>query len=134
MGTTSKGIVYPDPSAVPQRAALQTMAETTDAALVALAALLGGQKVQHGTIAISGTSVASGGAANAAVTFPTAFTGTPRVFVSMAGIPSGAGYLVARTSGASTTSTGVGIYVYNTGSAAATWAPLAVNWFAIGPA
>lgn len=33
MGVTPQGIVYPDPSALPQRAALQTLAESVDAAI-----------------------------------------------------------------------------------------------------
>lgn len=35
MGTTSLGISYPDPSGVPQRAALQTLASTADDAILA---------------------------------------------------------------------------------------------------
>lgn len=133
MGTTSRGIVYSDPSGIPKRADIQTLAESADAAIAAVAALLGGQKVQHGSISISGTSVAAGGQVNSAVTFPSAFTGTPRVFVSMTSAPAGTNYLVARTAG-STTSTGFSIYVYNTGTAAATWTNLPISWFAIGPA
>lgn len=33
MGNTARGITYPDPSGVPSRAALQTMAETADTAI-----------------------------------------------------------------------------------------------------
>ena len=33
MGTTARGITYPDPSGVPSRAAMQTIAETTDTAI-----------------------------------------------------------------------------------------------------
>jgi len=73
MGVTPKGIAFPDPSAVPHRAALQSLAETADAAIgVAIA-----ERIQRGTVTVP--AGASGTVQNVAVLFPRAFGGVPVV-------------------------------------------------------
>lgn len=73
MGTTALGIVYPDPAAVPARAAIQSLATTADAAI---------QTAVAGRL-ITGTVITGTGTANTvqsiAVTFPAgSFTAAPK--------------------------------------------------------
>ena len=72
MGTTSRGIVYPDPSGVPSRAALQALATSTDTATGQVAALVGGMKIQAGYTNVS----VSGLTGTKTLTYPVAFAGT----------------------------------------------------------
>lgn len=82
-----------------------------------------------GTVSLAGTSVASGGAVNVAITFPTGrFSVAPHVMATVNGAPSGSAFVVVRV--LSVTATGANIYLYNAGSAAATWASFPISWVA----
>lgn len=78
---------------------------------------------------ISGSAVATGGAVNVAVTYGRTYSTPPKVFLTMASGPGGSAALVPRV--VNETATGFSIYVYNTGSSAATWSNLRVNWMAV---
>lgn len=68
MGTTSKGIIYPDPSGVPRRQDLQDLATSADTAI---------PSIQSGTS--TSVTVAGGASGTVTVTFPTPFASTPVV-------------------------------------------------------
>lgn len=122
MGTTSRGIVYPDPSGVPSRAALQTVAVTADAAIGQVAALVGGQKIQAGYTNVS----VSGMTGTITLTYPVAFAGTA---IPIAVVANRSDYYA--TVGSSTaTSCQLTVRHYRGDPATNT---VAVHWIAIGP-
>lgn len=135
MGTTSRGIDYPDPSGIPARSDLQELAESVNAALDTIMSTLGldGQRVQHGTFVLSvGTANA-----DSSVSFSPPFSGVPRVFCTVidTAIPSSGhrsdtwGPTAGDTGGGGSTTGFVFRSRRNTGTA-----NVRVNWIAIGPA
>ena len=77
MGTTSKGIVYPDKSGVPNRDAMQALAETANAAIHRVEMLVGGQKRQRGVFVLTvGTTPAT-----IEVLFPEPFSSAAAVHI-----------------------------------------------------
>jgi hypothetical protein len=75
----------------------------------------------------SAGTLASGTAMNSTVTFPTGrFTVAPIVSVNLVGVMGGTANLTCRVG--SVTATTVSIYVYNVGSASATFSGLSVAW------
>ena len=122
MGTTSRGIVYPDPSGVPSRAALQALATSTDTATGQVAALVGGMKIQAGYTNVS----VSGLTGTKTLTYPVAFAGTA---IPIAVVANRADYYA--TVGPSTATTTQLSVTHYRGTAAST--TVAVHWIAIGP-
>lgn len=86
--------------------------------------------VASGLVSISGAAVGSGLQVNTAIAFPTGrFTQIPIVTATLQGTPAGAGFLVSRA--VPTSITAGTVYLYNAGSAAATWTGMSVAWTAI---
>lgn len=80
MGTTPRGLVYPEGSDVVSiTAAVRDLAESADEAIAVLAALLGGMKVLQGTFTLNVADTDS----VRVVEFDTPFSGQPRVRCSV---------------------------------------------------
>lgn len=78
----------------------------------------------------SAGSHAAGGVVSTSVSFPAGrFSQAPLVTVSLSTAPSGSAYLVARVG--SVTTSGFTMQIYNTGTAAASYTGVSVNWAAI---
>lgn len=84
-----------------------------------------------GQATIAGTTLASGAAANVAITFPTSrFSVAPIVTATVASAQAGTATLVARV--ISITTSGASVYVYNAGASSVTFSgSLLVNWAAV---
>lgn len=84
-----------------------------------------------GQATIAGTTLASGAAANVAITFPVGrFSVAPIVTVALASAQAGTATLTARI--LSVTTTGASVYVYNAGASSVTFTgSLLVNWEAV---
>ena len=122
MGTTSRGIIYPDASGVPSRSALQALATSTDTAIGQVAALVGGMKIQAGYTNVS----VSGLTGTKTLTYPVAFAGTA---IPIAVAANRADYY-ATVGSANATSCQLTVTHYQGSSATTT---VAVHWIAIGP-
>jgi len=87
--------------------------------------------ISAGKLNISGTSVATGAAATATITFAssTRFSVAPVVIVSQSSLPAGSGLLIAKASGVS--GTGFTASLYNAQSTAATWTNAEFGYIAI---
>lgn len=86
-------------------------------------------KIAYGTETISGSSIASGSYASAAVSYGKTLPGLAadiHVTVTMAGYPGGSGGLVPRVSSVGTT--GFNLYLTNVTASALTWSNLPVRW------
>ena len=130
MGTTSRGIIYPDASGVPSRTPLQTVAVTADAAIGQVAALVGGQKIQHGTLVATWNS---GGNTTTVVNFTTPFGAAPRVFCDLAyGEPSLTSLFYWGSPGAGGDGFGSTTQFEVVGRRTTGTANVRVNWWAIG--
>lgn len=107
MGTTTSGIVYPDASGVPGRAALVTLANTTDAILTGTGwvnmTLAGGSgtaryRVLAGIVFVD-FNVTISLAAGAETTLVAAASGPPAAYRPTSNIAMGIGYMVGPSSG-----------------------------------
>ena len=119
MGTTNRGLVYPDASDSPERKDIQRLAESVENTMLT------------GVVNVSGSSVASGGSVSVSVTFSRAFASAPRVVACGASWVTGGSFLSVRQC-SSVTTTGFVLHIQNNGSAAATWTNFQFQWIAIG--
>ena len=130
MVTTSRGIVYPDPSGVPSRAALQTIATSTDTAIGQVAALVGGMKIQQGSFVVTLTTSAT----PTTVNFPTAFGGAPLVHCTLPYGPLSSLALIRwGTPGTGDDGGGSTTQFEFVGQRTSGSGAVRVNWIAIGP-
>lgn len=123
MGTTPRGIVYPDPSSQPRRQDLEDLALSTDAAIVPI----GGQTEVE---LFSASGLGSGNAISINVLFPEAFEEIPTVWANLAGFVTGSGFARVRQCD-NITLTGFRLAVSNLGPSAATFTDLPVRWWAV---
>lgn len=126
MGTTPRGIVYPDPSSQPRRQDLVDLAISVDAALP-------GFTYQSAVVNLSGSGIASGGTVIANITFPEPFDAAPAVWAVGAGFASGGGFLGVRACD-TVTPAGFRLVVANYGPNPATFTSFPYRWIALGPA
>lgn len=138
MGTTSRGIVYPDQSGIPSRAALQELAESVNGALDAIMSALGldGQRILRGDFLLGVGTTAVG----QNVTFDIPFSAAPWVGCDVIDTGAPGNNIVARWGSASTNSTtnssgaGTPTGFYFQAQRPSGSNPIRVKWTAIGPA
>jgi hypothetical protein len=84
-----------------------------------------------GRFNVSGTSVAVGASVNVTVAFTrsTRFNDTPLMFLTQTNLPGGSASLIVKCTGVS--GTGFTAYVYNVGTAAATFSSMQVDFLAV---